>query len=127
MIGIIGSLIAGVNWPILNILFGFVVDVFVDFEIDRQNLNSTDVGAKEQLISDFMNQVYIFAGGTFGIFVLFSIGNFMTLSAFQIFSMRMVKRVKEAYFRSILTQEVAWFDRQNSGEFASRISRYRFY
>ena len=43
MIGIAGSVISGVNWPIFNILFGSVVDEFIDFEDNLVNATAKKI------------------------------------------------------------------------------------
>jgi ABC-type multidrug transport system fused ATPase/permease subunit len=33
-------------------------------------------------------------------------------------------RVREAYFKAVLRQQIVWFDRRQSGEMASRLNEY---
>lgn len=118
-LGVLGALIAGVNWPILTVLFGFVVELFALFERGR-----IDNGFNQTMTGDeFMQKVYVYSAFTFGNFALLTIGNFMTIYYFQLFALRYMRNVKQLYFDSILKQEIAWYDKQSSGEFASRISR----
>lgn len=56
----------------------------------------------------------------FGVWHIFS--NLLAMSSFQFFALRRMRTIKRLYLEGILQQEVAWFDRQASGEFASRIS-----
>ena len=119
-IGILGSFIAGFNWPVLTILFGDVVDIFIEFERKYNTIqNETE---RSELLTSFMKQVYLYSGYSLANCAVFILGNFLTIYFFQMFAMRIVKRIKQKYFDSILRQEIAWFDKQNSGEFASRIA-----
>ncbi|KAF7494106.1 Multidrug resistance protein 1A [Sarcoptes scabiei] len=118
ILGIIGSFIASISWPVLTITFGDIVDVFVGFEFTRKN-SSID---QEELLKQFNNDVYFQSAITGIVTITFAFGHFLSLYSCQILSLRLTKTVKRLYFRSILRQEIAWFDEQNSGEFASKIA-----
>ncbi|XP_027198903.2 ATP-dependent translocase ABCB1-like [Dermatophagoides pteronyssinus] len=117
-IGIFGSALAGVNWPLLNITFGKVVGVFVKFE--HRNSNQTEIN--DEIRDIFMKDVYYWSGLTFISFILFVIGNLLTLYSFQLLAFNLTNNIKRKYFHSIITQELAWHDQRNSGEFAARIA-----
>ncbi|OTF74455.1 ABC transporter sub-family C-like protein, partial [Euroglyphus maynei] len=117
-IGIFGSALAGVNWPLLNITFGKVVGLFVKFE--HRNPNQTEIIDTTRDI--FMKDVYYWSALTFISFILFVIGNLLTLYSFQLFAFNLTNNLKRRYFHSIITQELAWHDQRNSGEFAARIA-----
>lgn len=110
---------AGVNWPLLNITFGKVVGVFVKFE----HRNSIQTEINDEIRDIFMNDVYYWSGLTFISFILFVIGNLLTLYSFQLLAFNLTNNIKRKYFHSIITQELAWHDQRNSGEFAARIAR----
>ena len=44
------------------------------------------------------------------------------IALFQLADERQVKKIRLAFFKSILQQEVGWFDAHSGGELASRIS-----
>lgn len=120
MLGIIGSLIAGIGWPMLTAIFGDVVDVFVDFESKRNAANETvDVAELERV---FMNDVYKYSALMFTVGFVYCLGNYLTIFCFQLFSLRQMRIIKRRYFDSLLRQEVAWHDNKSSGEFASKLS-----
>ena len=122
-IGIVGAIFSGVGWPGLNVLFGKVVHSFVQYERDRAN-HANDSAVVESLTEEFLAETYLYGGLMAVITVLYIVSNYTSIHCFQMFALRLMRRIKKRYFASILRQEVAWFDRQNSGEFASRISRY---
>lgn len=121
IIGFIGGIFSGVGWPGLNILYGKVVDHFVQFEIDRNNAIKHNETITE-IVSEFSRKTNIMAAIMVCITVVFILGNYTAIHCFQMFALRQMRQIKKLYFQSILKQEVAWFDGQNSGEFASRIS-----
>ena len=121
-LGFLAAIFGGVGWPGLNIFYGKVVDRFVKFERDRDNATSHHQPT-EQIVSDFLSDVYVMAGIMASIAAIYVIGNYVAIHCFQLFSLRQSREIKKRYFWSILKQEIAWYDCQSSGEFASRISR----
>lgn len=122
-VGIVGAIFSGVGWPGLNILFGKVVHSFVEYEKNRAS-HGNDSAEVEIITEEFRAETYLYGGIMAAITVLYIIGNYTAIHCFQMFALRLMREIKKRYFASILKQEIAWFDTQNSGEFASRISRY---
>src|SRR5699024_7573097 len=122
-VGIIGAIFSGVGWPGLNIFFGKVVHRFVTYEKDRDNATNSGQST-ETITAEFLNETYMMGAYMAIIAVVYVAANYTSIHCFQMFALRQMREIKKRYFASILKQEVAWFDRQNSGEFASRISRY---
>lgn len=118
-----GAIFSGVGWPGLNILFGKVVHSFVEYEKNRAS-HGNDSAEVEIITEEFRAETYLYGGIMAAITVLYIIGNYTAIHSFQMFALRLMREIKKRYFASILKQEIAWFDTQNSGEFASRISRY---
>lgn len=121
LIGFLGSVATGTGWPVMTILFGNVVDVFVDFEVAYGNATANGQPT-DDLVHEFMRQIYLLSGLLLVVMAVFVLGNYANIHCFQMFSLRQMSKIKKRYFASILKQEVAWYDRQSSGEFASRIS-----
>ncbi len=105
----------------MTILFGNVVDVFVDFEVAYANATDANLPT-DHLVQEFMSQIYLLSGLLLVVMAVFIAGNYANVHCFQMFSLRQMSEIKKRYFKSILRQEVAWYDQQSSGEFASRIS-----
>lgn len=111
----------------MNIIFGTVVDTFVKFEnhtringhLTLANISHSDIHSK------FMHEIFYWSEITFASFVLFVIGNLLTIYPFQLLAFNLTNQLKRQYFRSIITQEIAWHSKHNSGEFAARIARYK--
>lgn len=125
--GTFGSFLCSLTWPGLTITFGKTVDIFVDYEYWYHNnrtwnniTTDTEIENNKQL---FMNEVWKYSGWTGAVCIMYIVGNFISIYSFQIFSLRITRNVKRLYFESILKQEIAWFDQQKSGEFASTISK----
>ena len=62
--------------------------------------------------------VYVFIGIAVGVFTF----AYLEISLFQTACERQVKKIRLAFYKAILRQEVGWFDANPSGELASRIA-----
>ena len=114
IVGTIAAAAAGVPFPLLGILFGDLVD----------NLNSTSesCGADAESGPGLQNAV-----NNKVLMVLYvTIANFAAIyihsSAWSLFGERLVRRLRERYFRALLRQEPAFFDTMEAGEVSSRLA-----
>lgn len=62
--------------------------------------------------------VYVFIGIAVGVFTLGYLEVFLFLLATE----RQVKKIRLAFYRAIIRQEIGWFDANPSGELATRIA-----
>ena len=105
VLGSIGSMITGVSLPIFNILFGQMLD----------SLNKKGVGGYQ----DAVNQVCIS-------FVIVAAAN-VVAGAMQVYfwsaaGERQTQRFREKYVRSILSQEIGWFDTCGASELSTKVA-----
>ncbi|CAG2171456.1 unnamed protein product, partial [Oppiella nova] len=117
-IGFIGALVASMSWPSLNILFGSIVDVFVNYESGKRETNNTNA----MTASEFMNEIYTLSTIQFGAWILITLANFIVMTLFPLAALNQIHTIKIKYFQSVLKQEISWFDSKSSGDFASRVS-----
>lgn len=116
-------MVAAIGWPWFTLVNGAIIDAFVQYERFRPVLiNGTSGDEDEQQHQHFMGQIYLYSGLQLMDAVLYATAIYGVLYCFQAFALRQVGEYKQAYFRSVLRQEVAWFEKQQSGEFASKIA-----
>lgn len=120
-VGCLGSCLSAASWPLLNIYFSRIVNVFARFEGEWM-LTAGNGTVQEKLRTDFMHDVYMNSLALAVITCGFILGSFTMMTTFQRFALRLMRELKQRYFTSILAQEVAWHDEQNTGEFASKIT-----
>ena len=111
--GTIGGIAAGVPFPLLGILFGQLVD----------DLNSSSCSTSEQvdqtrLQSAITRKVVLM--------ICIGIGNFVAIyihaNCWSLFGERLVGRLRRRYFKSLLRQEMAFFDTLPNGEVPTRLT-----
>jgi ATP-binding cassette, subfamily B (MDR/TAP), member 1 len=114
--GTITSIGAGIPFPILGILFGELVD----------DLNGATCAAEDATGSqspegyqDAIDQKVILvvaaALAQLGLIYIYSV-------CWNLFGERLSHRLREKYFRSLLRQEVTFFDKLSAGEVSSRLN-----
>ena len=71
--------------------------------------------------ADFTSMVDILVIGFVGLGVAGFILGFIQVSTFSLAAMRQTHRIRKRFYRSILRQNVAWFDENKAGELNSRL------
>ena len=117
----IGIILGGQGFSTNSVLLGHAVDIFLNYEHKTRISNITS-DQKEFIDSDFMYIIY----NLFIISLIFSfislLGSYIMIYYSQISMIVLSKKMREVYFRNIVRMEMAWHDRQSSGEYASKIA-----
>ncbi|VDK30579.1 unnamed protein product [Gongylonema pulchrum] len=99
VVGLICAIVSGIGQPVLAILSGQVTNVLL-----------TQAPGSEQFNSKAYLCVYLYLG--IGCLVL--VMNYAQFMCLQTTCCRLVARLRQQYIRSILRQNAAWFDRNQS-------------
>jgi ABC-type multidrug transport system fused ATPase/permease subunit len=112
-------MMGGFSWPVTIILFGDIVDIFVEYENSRNNniTNNSSITLEE-----FMNKTYFLSGGSFIRGVMYFTCFFLIISCFSRAATNQIHTIRVKYFNSVLNQEISWFDVRPSGDCSSRIT-----
>ncbi|KAK8076683.1 ABC multidrug transporter SitT [Apiospora phragmitis] len=112
--GTLSSIAAGVPFPLIGIIFGQLLD----------NLNSatcaagdsaTDAAQYQASVNDKVLTVFYLALAQFALIYIYIV-------SWNLFGDRLAHRLRAKYFRSLLRQEVSFFDKLPAGEVSSRLS-----
>ncbi|XP_063965533.1 ATP-dependent translocase ABCB1-like [Lytechinus pictus] len=122
LIGSVAAIVHGCAWPVLNIIFGELIDSFTDFAKNGTNATTTSPTASSNPAKDFDDQMQQYA-------VIFSLIGVATVcfayiqnSMWTLACERQIYKIRKAFFDAILYQEIAWFDVHKSGELTSRLA-----
>ncbi|XP_033108642.1 ATP-dependent translocase ABCB1-like [Anneissia japonica] len=112
IIGSIFSLAVGAGWPALMLVFGELTDELVAYE----SVNSTITP------SEFEDEMAKFAlyFGIIALVIMFS--GFMQIALWGLACQRQINKIRKEYFKSVLRQNIGWFDTHASGELNARLS-----
>ena len=124
-IGAVGGATHGVCVLFMFIVFGTTIDEFALFAYCDGNPNpniyncSNRSTEREDLI-DYINHPIIFYFCLIGV-ISFCAG-WLQVSMFQMAAERQITKIRTLFFRSILKQEISWFDLNPTGEINSRLN-----
>ncbi|XP_062514381.1 ATP-dependent translocase ABCB1-like [Corticium candelabrum] len=137
-LGIISAMVAGLALPSMSLVFGDMLDSFVCYTQRNLNLTSFSLNSTKQTCSSSLMErrnncdvdivenfektmektAYAFVGIGFGATLL----NYLYVAFFLIAAERQTRRMRERFFRSIMRQEIGWFDTNDTGELATRLT-----
>ncbi|XP_076472534.1 ATP-dependent translocase ABCB1-like [Babylonia areolata] len=104
VMGSVAAMGVGTGFPLMAIVFGGMTDDFVI------STNVTDTA-----FDDNVFKLCYIGAGTFGLCILQVVG-WVTASERQVF------KIRKAFFKAILRQDMAWFDTNTAGELNTRLS-----
>ncbi|XP_057304790.1 ATP-dependent translocase ABCB1-like isoform X3 [Hydractinia symbiolongicarpus] len=109
-IALIASMGNGVAQPASFVIFGELIEEFVDFAKDINGTTSI-----EDTMKDFaVYYVYV----AIGMFVC----SFLQAALWSVSAVRQIHRIRIHFFQSILRQDIGWFDVNEGGGLTSRLS-----
>ncbi|XP_023045476.1 bile salt export pump [Piliocolobus tephrosceles] len=140
----VGSLCAflhGIAQPGVLLIFGTMTDVFIDYDIELQELqipgkacvNNTIVWTNSSLNQTMTNgtrcgllniesEMIKFASYYAGIAVAVLITGYIQICFWVIAAARQIQKMRKFYFRRIMRMEIGWFDCNSVGELNTRFS-----
>uniref|UniRef100_A0A8D1G1I7 Bile salt export pump n=1 Tax=Sus scrofa TaxID=9823 RepID=A0A8D1G1I7_PIG len=140
----VGSLCAflhGTAQPGVLLIFGMMTDVFIDYDMELQELqipgkacvNNTIVWTNDSLnqnvtngtrcgLLDIESEMIKFASYYAGIAVAVLITGYIQICFWVIAAARQIQKMRKFYFRRIMRMEIGWFDCHSVGELNTRFS-----
>ena len=107
-LGTLAAIATGVGLPTVSILLGNMTDNTSFDPDDRQNM-----------IDTIKSQAYI----TFYISVAIFVTSYLMYAFWMMTGERVAIQIRVRFFKAILRQEVAWFDRTNPQELSTKINQ----
>ncbi|KAI1393325.1 putative ABC multidrug transporter [Hypoxylon trugodes] len=113
IVGTIAAIAAGIPFPLLGILFGQLVD-----DLDSATCAVQDATPSSEYQDAVNQKVLLVMACALAQFALI----YVHTVCWNLFGDRLAHRLRERYFRSLLRQEVSFFDKLPAGEVSSRLS-----
>ncbi|KAJ6632996.1 ATP-dependent translocase ABCB1, partial [Pseudolycoriella hygida] len=122
--GIIGVMITGCTAPANTLIFGSLVDSMVTQGGDafQSYANNEELSDVDVVLKWFLNEIKWFAIYSCILGVIMFVGTYFSIMLFNIAAHSQILRIRGKFFQSILNQDIAWYDLNQSGEFASRMN-----
>uniref|UniRef100_A0A8C5WRX0 Bile salt export pump n=1 Tax=Laticauda laticaudata TaxID=8630 RepID=A0A8C5WRX0_LATLA len=140
--GAICAIIHGTAQPAMLIVFGIMTDTFIQYDIEKQELQDPNKGCMNNTIVwinsshpqnvsnasiscgllDIESQMIYFASSYavtgFAVLVL----GYLQICLWVTSAARQTQQIRKAYFRKIMRMDIGWFDCTSVGELNTRIS-----
>ncbi|XP_053570110.1 ATP-binding cassette sub-family B member 5 [Bombina bombina] len=116
IIGTIGALGNGLCLPLSNIVFGEMADSFLCYNSSIQNSSEC---SKFKPLDE---QMVMFSLYYVGIAAFVLLGGYVQVSFWVLAAARQTRKMRKAFFHSVLSQDMSWFDVTKSGELNTRLT-----
>ncbi|KAG8190233.1 hypothetical protein JTE90_011954 [Oedothorax gibbosus] len=116
-IGILAAIMGGATTPGLNLIFGHIIDKFIQYDMSIKNMTNETMTTDE-----FLHSTGILCALTaaFGVASMFC--NYIMVSCFTLAAVNQAFKIKNMFMSSILKQDIGWYDTTEKEDFASRIT-----
>ncbi|KAG8183767.1 hypothetical protein JTE90_002404 [Oedothorax gibbosus] len=122
LVAVIIALISGAAMPATMVLFGTILDSFVDHHRMHNNLTALSMPT-----SDFNTDVFLHDVANLCLYISI-IGctvfcfNYIVVSFFSMAAANQAFKIRCMFMQSVLKQDIGWFDTNQTGDFASRLT-----
>uniref|UniRef100_A0A1A9V7P2 ABC-type xenobiotic transporter n=1 Tax=Glossina austeni TaxID=7395 RepID=A0A1A9V7P2_GLOAU len=115
-LGVVGALATGSTVPFNSLIFGDLANSMIDFAFNTAN------GTSQADIDALMEGVatYAFKSTLMGVVML--VCSYISVTLFNYAAQDQIFRLRGKFLRSVLHQDMSWFDFNQSGEVASRMN-----
>ncbi len=100
----------GSTLPLLTVFFGDIIQAIVTYDG-----TSASGAAMDSAVRDGVIKMCLVGTATF-------ICSYVQMLCFVLSGERQSRRIREAYFRSVIRQDVAWFDQHTTGDLTNRLT-----
>lgn len=125
VVGLALAMVAGAMQPLMTIVFGSLTSAFTQYGSVQMQLSSSVTPELEAALqsaeSNVRRQARDAALYLLGIGIGMMIATYIYMLIFNYLAEVNSKRLRESYLRSVLRQEIAYFDTVGAGEVATRI------
>ncbi|XP_036041396.1 bile salt export pump isoform X2 [Onychomys torridus] len=141
LMGSLCALLHGMAQPVILLIFGIMIDVFIEYDIERQELeipgkvciNNTIVWINSSFnqnmtngtrcgLVDFESEMVKYSGIYAGMGLAVLILGYIQIRFWVITGARQIRKMRKIYFQRIMRMEIGWFDCTSVGELNSRFS-----
>ncbi|GFR19390.1 ATP-dependent translocase ABCB1 [Trichonephila clavata] len=123
LIACIIAIASGAAMPTIMVLFGGILDNFVDHHRMQYNLTALSITNT----SNFTNEVFLQDVANLCLYICI-IGcivfcfNYIMVSFFSMAAANQAFKIRCMFMRAVLRQDIGWFDTNQTGDFASRLT-----
>ncbi|KAJ3083808.1 Multidrug resistance protein 1, partial [Quaeritorhiza haematococci] len=105
--GSVSGVIAGVAWPLMTVLLGDMIQAFISYQGDRDQLNAQVARSAFYLC--------LIGIATFGLC-------WIQTAFWMLAAENQAKRIRLLFLKSVMHQDIAWFDTKGTGDITNRLT-----
>ncbi|XP_017479812.1 PREDICTED: multidrug resistance protein 1A [Rhagoletis zephyria] len=114
-VGFICAIATGLTTPVNSLIFGNLANSMITFGAPGNYTRSSEA---ESLLDAV--QTFAFQNSMIGVVML--VGSYISIMTFNYAAQAQIVRIRGKFLRSVLHQDMAWYDFNQSGEVASRMN-----
>ncbi|XP_066910223.1 ATP-dependent translocase ABCB1-like isoform X2 [Clytia hemisphaerica] len=119
--GSLGAILHGLSLPGQLIIFGQLVNNFIDFTQQRELIRKNATAVAPEDVIDIESEMLFYAQIYAYVAVASWIVGYMQCAFWSISAIRQIQRIRMLFFNSILRQNVGWFDVNEAGGLTTRM------
>lgn len=120
-LGILSSIASGILQPLNTVLYGTLTGDAITYAIAQRNIALTDE-EKQAAEVVFLEATVRFTKLNLSLAISMFLLSYLSTFSFNYTSMKQVFMIRCKYLKSMLNQDVSWYDTNQTGDFASRMS-----
>ncbi|XP_059164342.1 ATP-dependent translocase ABCB1-like [Physella acuta] len=122
LIGILTAAAHGASWPLLFLIFGNMTNDFINYGHNGTALNGTNTTTGNFSMAGFEDTMTQYALKYVYIGIGVCAATYIHIAFLQISCERQILKLRKVFFRSLLRENIAWYDKQQSGELTTRLA-----
>lgn len=118
ILGTLSAMGLGATFPLQFIIFGDLINTFIDYTKYQSPNNTQPFDLDKEMTKFALYYVYISVGT-----LIVAYGH---MGLWSLTATRQVNKMRLAFFKSVLKQDIGWFDTTDSGELNTRLNGWVF-
>ncbi|KAG8222229.1 hypothetical protein J437_LFUL001427 [Ladona fulva] len=120
-VGAAAGLGTGLCQPANTIIFGDLTGTMVD-KAGKLNQENATLAQVTELRQEFLDAINDFAIGNSVLGAIMMVLTYISITTFNYSAQRQIFRIRRLYLQAALRQDISWYDTNQTGDFASRMT-----
>lgn len=123
-IGFLGTVVTGACQPLNMLVFGNLTGHIIDY--GYKLMAGPTPEEKQKLDEELISNITTFAIYNCSIGLAMLIFSYLTTLLYNFSGLRQIYKIRTLYLEKVLNQDISWYDVNQSGDFASRMTEWAF-
>ncbi|KAF5272694.1 hypothetical protein FQA39_LY07721 [Lamprigera yunnana] len=120
VVGLICTVVGGVSFSFFNLNIGAVTNLIVDYVMKvNSGINATEKRSTDEIL---MENTYDFILVNISLGIILMLSSYVSIVIFNYTALNQTYKIRKLFLTSVLNQDIEWYDKNHTGDFASRMS-----